>query len=146
MKVLICGDRNWNHPEDIDAFVKTFPKDSVIIEGECSGADIQAKTSAIRLGLKVEPYPANWNKYGKKAGVLRNTQMLEEGKPHLVIAFHDDLSKSKGTLNMVIQAYKKNVPFKIVSHNPNGIKINTHILKSLKIYNVTAYAGYIQYG
>jgi hypothetical protein len=32
-------------------------------------------------------FPANWKQYGKSAGYRRNTQMLEEGKPDIVIAF-----------------------------------------------------------
>ena len=36
--------------------------------------------------------------------------MLDEGKPDLVIAFHNDLPKSKGTKDMVKRAQKADVP------------------------------------
>jgi hypothetical protein len=113
IRVLICGDRNWNHPEEIDAFVKSLPKDTIIIEGECRGADIQSRLSATKYGLEVERYPANWEKYGKGAGVIRNKEMLEKGKPDLVVAFHENLTKSKGTKNMIMQAKAQGVPIKV---------------------------------
>ena len=118
MKVLICGSRSWNHPEDIDAFIKTLPKDTVIIEGECRGADIQARVTALKYKLTVERYPAQWERFGKGAGVLRNTEMLEKGKPDLVVAFHDNLANSKGTLDMITQALAKGVPVKLYGHTP----------------------------
>lgn len=117
MRVLICGSRDWQYPDDIDAFVKSLPKDTVIIEGECRGADIQSRISAIKHGLEVEKYPANWKKYGKGAGIIRNKEMLEKGKPNLVVAFHDNLEESKGTRNMVTQALAKRIPVKIFRHN-----------------------------
>lgn len=39
-----------------------------------------------------EHYPADWDTYGKSAGMRRNRQMLEGGQPDLVVAFHDALS------------------------------------------------------
>jgi hypothetical protein len=114
MRVLICGSRDWKYPEVIDAFVKSLPKTTIIIEGECRGADIQARMSAIKYGLEVERYPANWKKYGKSAGVIRNKEMLEKGKPDLVVAFHENLKKSKGTKNMIAQAMTKGIPIKVI--------------------------------
>ena len=47
----------------------------------------------------------DWKKYGKKAGPLRNQQMLEEGKPDLVVAFPG----GNGTADMVRRAKKANI-------------------------------------
>lgn len=55
-------------------------------------------------------FPALWDKHGRAAGPIRNTQMLDEGRPDLVLAFHRDLSESKGTRNMVEQSVKANLP------------------------------------
>ena len=54
--------------------------------------------------MKVIKFPAEWDKYGKAAGVLRNQQMLDEGYPDLVVYFHKDLENSKGTKDMVTRA------------------------------------------
>lgn len=32
-------------------------------------------------------FPADWDKYGKSAGYIRNQQMLDEGCPDYVVAF-----------------------------------------------------------
>lgn len=50
--------------------------------------------------MPVEKYPAQWDIYGKQAGVLRNLQMITEGKPDVVVAFPG----GAGTANMVRQA------------------------------------------
>lgn len=55
------------------------------------------------------PFPANWDKYGKKAGPIRNAQMLEEGRPNLVLAFHDNLQFSHGTKDMCEIAVKAKI-------------------------------------
>jgi hypothetical protein len=101
MRVLICGDRNWTDLESIRCHVNALPEGTVVIEGDCRGADRMAGIAARERGLTVEVYPADWNQYGKRAGYLRNTQMLVEGKPDLVLAFHHDILQSKGTAMMV---------------------------------------------
>ncbi len=106
MKILICGDRNWNNSELIRNFLLTLSKDTIIIEGEANGADKIAREEAEKIGMKVERYPAEWEKYGRAAGPIRNTEMRVKGKPDKVVAFHNDIFKSKGTKNMIEQAKK----------------------------------------
>jgi hypothetical protein len=82
-----------------------------------SGADTYAREAAKYLGIAWEEYPADWTKYGgKKAGPIRNKQMLVEGKPNRVIAFHDNIKKSKGTANMLAQARRCGLKPEIISH------------------------------
>lgn len=116
IRVLICGDRNWSHLLDIENFIKSLPSDTVIIEGECRGADLMAKSFALKYHLQVEKFPANWKKYGKGAGIIRNKEMLDKGNPDFVVAFHNNLAESKGTRNMVKQAKDKGIPVQIYSH------------------------------
>jgi hypothetical protein len=110
MRVLICGDRNYNNPDKIRRFVASLPKDTTVIQGECRGADTFAREAANEFGLIVASYPAHWNLYGNAAGPIRNKQMLDQGKPDLVAAFHDDLSRSKGTKNMIALAKSYKIP------------------------------------
>ena len=51
-------------------------------------------------------FDADWQKYGRAAGPIRNKQMLDEGSPDLVIAF----AGGRGTENMVKQSEAKKVP------------------------------------
>lgn len=91
---------------------------TVVIEGGAPGADALSLEAAEAFDVCVQSFPAEWEKYGKAAGPIRNTQMLNEGKPELVIAFHDDLQNSKGTRNMVQQAEKRKIPVKV--YNSKG--------------------------
>jgi hypothetical protein len=61
-------------------------------------------------------YPAQWHKYGRAAGPIRNQQMLAEGKPDLVLAFHDDIDGSRGTKDMVNRARRAGVKVEVISH------------------------------
>lgn len=115
MRVLICGDRNWKDSELIERIILSFPKDTVIIQGMCRGADLMARTAAIKHGYEYEDYPADWDFYGPAAGPIRNKQILEEGKPDIVFAFHPNILHSKGTRNMIRQATKAGVKVKLIN-------------------------------
>lgn len=60
---------------------------------------------ARQLGLAVEVHPADWGRYGKAAGPIRNQEMLESGID-LVIA----LPGGRGTADMVRRAEGAGVP------------------------------------
>lgn len=112
MKLLICGDRNWKYKWAIERHIDSLlaaGHELIIIEGEAKGADQIAANIAIEKGIQLFPFPANWEKYGKAAGVIRNQQMLEEN-PDQVIGFHNDIMKSKGTKDMLLRAYKAKIP------------------------------------
>ncbi len=116
MRVLVCGTRSYFNEPFIKSILEKLEKDTVIIEGEASGADSQARDVAESLGLSVEKFPADWSRYGRAAGHIRNTQMLQEGRPDWVYAFFEDLKayeKSRGTKNMISQAGRARVPVRI---------------------------------
>ncbi len=113
MRVLICGDRDWKDYESLERYIKALPPGSVIINGRCRGVDNMARFLARQLGYETMDFPADWEGYGRSAGPIRNKQMLDEGKPELVVAFHDNLSESKGTADMIRQAKGWGVPVKV---------------------------------
>lgn len=111
----MTGDRNWTDEAAVArALFGTFAlngddPDCIVISGMARGADTHAATWARNFGTLV-PFPAYWDDYGKAAGPIRNAQMLEEGQPDVVLAFHNDLENSKGTKHMVNIARKAGVP------------------------------------
>ena len=115
MHILICGSRRFNDyeffKEKIDRFIFCKKIDE-IISGGATGADTLAERYAIENNIPVNVFVADWKGLGKKAGPIRNSQMLEyllETKgEHLVLAFVD--SQCKGTWDMVNKAKKANVP------------------------------------
>ena len=113
MKVIVCGDRNWTDYSKVYDRIKQLPPDTIIISGCARGADTMGEWAADDLDLKIIRVPAKWSEYGKAAGPLRNDQMIAL-KPGLVLAFHSDLSKSKGTADTVAKARAKGIPTEVI--------------------------------
>lgn len=82
---------------------------SCIIEGGASGADRHARQWAAEHDVPWDEYVADWIKYGKGAGPIRNAQMIAGGKPDHVVAFIAT-PPTPGTANMVRQAKKAGLP------------------------------------
>ncbi len=114
-KVLICGSRFYTDYGRVLHYIRRLKAtsvhgDIVIIAGGAKGADTLAVKAAKACGLSFREYPAQWKKYGKKAGPIRNQTMLDMENPHLVVAFHENIDGSKGTKDMVSRARKSGVP------------------------------------
>lgn len=74
------------------------------------GADILGGRYGEENKLSVLRFPAQWSKFGKSAGPIRNRQMLRDGAPDLVVAFL--APNSRGTKDMINAAKKAGVPVK----------------------------------
>lgn len=86
MKVLVCGGRDFQDYERVKRILDTLVI-TTIISGLARGADSLGCRYAHEKRLILRGFPAKWNLYGKRAGFIRNKQMLDEGKPDLVVAF-----------------------------------------------------------
>lgn len=119
--VLVTGDREWTDGNLIRETLALY-RPRLVIEGEARGADRLAKLAAEDLGIPVDPHPAQWTRYGKGAGPIRNEEMLHaRERPNACFAFHDDLDHSRGTKDMVTRCRKANVPVLLISHaQPEG--------------------------
>lgn len=78
-----------------------------IVSGEASGIDTLAEQFAKRNKIEFVCYSANWKLYGKKAGAIRNREIVEFAD--IIIAFHD--GRSKGTLITLEYCKQMNVPY-----------------------------------
>lgn len=119
MKLLVCGSRDYNdHLRLYQVLDAIHDQRGVteLIEGEAKGADTLAREWAESHNIPVRKFPADWATYGRAAGPLRNTAMLVEGKPNLVVAFpkNGDLDATKGTRNMVRQARTFNIEVMVI--------------------------------
>lgn len=117
MIVLVCGGRWWTNVAAIRREILKIRddpsvKDLHVIHGGAKGADSIAGELAIELGIPCESFPADWTKYGKGAGPVRNQQMLDK-KPDLVLAFHENIASSRGTRDMITRARSAGVLVKI---------------------------------
>lgn len=120
MKVLICGSRGWHDPEPIETIIAGYDiiaeganQKLTVIQGGARGADAIAKSLAKSWGAEIITEEANWNKYGKGAGPIRNKKMLEDHNPDVVWAFRTT-GKSNGTDDMVKQAKARGIPTFVV--------------------------------
>ena len=114
LRILITGARDWTDYNSMFTLLnhqKEFQP--IIIEGECCGADLLAKSIAIQLNYKVEAFPADWEHLGRSAGPARNIKMINrlrelqlQGYKVAVFSFHCDISQSKGTKHCVNSALK----------------------------------------
>jgi hypothetical protein len=71
-----------------------------VIAGGASGADTLAEEWAKAQAIPCNVYHADWAKHVRAAGPMRNQQMLDEGRPTLVVAFPG----GRGTADMVRRA------------------------------------------
>ena len=115
MKVLICGSREWKDAEKIAKRLRALPLGTIIVHGNCRGADRMAGKYAANIYLEVRAYSAEWGRFGSAAGVIRNKQMLDKEHPDLVIAFHENLVLSTGTKNMVHLARDRGIEVEVIT-------------------------------
>src|SRR5262249_61605551 len=85
MRVIVCGGRNYTDAKAIYAALDLL-RPEVVISGCQTGADTIALNWASERGVETAKYPYLVD-FGRSGGPKRNQQMLEEGKPDLVLAF-----------------------------------------------------------
>lgn len=100
MRVLVCGGRDYMDHKRVFQTLSCIEGVAVIIHGGALGADSWAAQWAYDYEVPCFRYPARWKVHGKAAGPIRNQQMLDEGKPDLVVAFPGGI----GTADMVRRA------------------------------------------
>lgn len=128
MKVLFCGSRNWDDVAPILWFLygMTYSdKNLVLIEGEAAGADSIARECAHHLNeslpdlsIEVRKYPANWDKYGRAAGPIRNREQFDKEQPDVVVGFSSDIHSSRGTRDMLNYAASQGASVYLVQNWP----------------------------
>ena len=101
--VIIAGSRDFLNYEflcnKVSYIISTKKKNYkiVIVSGCAKGADTLAIKFAKENNFLLKKFPAEWDKYGKKDGFLRNQEMAKYSDA--LIAFWD--GKSKGTKHMI---------------------------------------------
>ena len=136
IRVLISGSRKhtnaWGVENSLIGFVGANEANNLsVIHGACPhprdrmhgrSVDMIADETFKMQGVKVQGFPADWNKHGKAAGMIRN-QFMVDAKPDLVIAY--PCGESPGTRNCIKIAQKAGLQVVVkeledLSHDPTA--------------------------
>jgi len=109
-KILVCGSRGWPGVFRIHARLDLL-ENALLIVGGAPGPDEVARQWAVSRGVDHIVFYANWERDGKRAGILRNLRMLAL-KPNLVIAFWD--GESRGTEHTITTAEMRGIPVELI--------------------------------
>lgn len=113
-RVVVCGSRYFNDLkfiyEKLDFYLSNQIKNVEIVQGDFDGPDRISQMYAHDRELLLTTFHAEWGKYGKRAGPIRNEEMARYSIA--CIAFWD--GKSRGTLSMINFAKQYNLKLKII--------------------------------
>lgn len=124
-RIIVAGGVHFNDykalENTLDEYFKCVSKDEIeIISGHARGADSLGERYAQEHDIKCTVFPADWKKYGRAAGPIRNKEMLEYAMEQQagLVAFWN--GESKGTKNMISIAEKAGIEVKIVHYQKEG--------------------------
>lgn len=123
--VAIIGSRKFPSPELVRAYVAAMPAECVLVSGAAEGVDTWAEEAANARGLKTKIFHADWDGLGRRAGPIRNEQIIAAADE--VVAFWD--GKSRGTLNAVCLAQEEGLA--IAMYDEDGKPVS--LVQALKV-------------
>jgi hypothetical protein len=114
VRVIVTGSRDWSDRDAVQAALLDVALEHssfTLIHGGCpTGADRFADRWARAAEIPVEVFEADWEKYGKRAGPIRNAEMVQAGAD-LVLAF--PLPGGKGTQHTIRIAREAGIPVQV---------------------------------
>ena len=103
-RVIIAGSRHGTHGQEfalaITHWLSLYGTPEVVLCGCCLGVDEEGAAWAAQQGIPVERYPADWKRYGRDAGPLRNAEMARKADGALIITY----PRSRGSYDMLRRA------------------------------------------
>jgi len=110
VSIMVAGGRDFNDYEYLKQTLLSVTNKILdgteIVSGTAKGADSLGERFANEYSLDIKRFPADWDKYGKSAGYIRNKQMAEYADGCVI--FWD--GKSKGTNHMINLASEFGLP------------------------------------
>lgn len=110
MNVAVIGSRSFNDYDLVKNTLKLIKID-LLISGHAKGADTLGERYADENNIPKKIFLPDWEKHGKAAGMIRNTDIIENAE--FIIAFWD--GSSKGTLDSMNKATKLNKKILIIN-------------------------------
>lgn len=110
MKVGIVGSRGFMNYQMVCDEMSLIDDVEVVVSGGARGADFLGEKWAKDNNKEILIFKPDWNKYGKRAGFIRNEDIVKNSD--YVIAFWD--GESKGTKSSIDLCKKFGIKLKIV--------------------------------
>ena len=128
--LMVTGSRKHTNRAFIKAVLDSFllyahPNRPYLIEGGAEGTDKIARDWAWANKVPCTTFEADWGRYGRRAGPIRNSRMLDS-KPSMMLAFplgSFDEKLSRGTYNAIEIALNRGIPTAIFRADPATHKI-----------------------
>lgn len=117
-RIIIAGGRDFKDytllESECDKFVTDIIGDKkvIIVSGGARGADSLGERYAREHGLQIKRFPADWNQFGRSAGIRRNVDMAQNADA--LIAFWNGYSH--GTKHMIKTAIQRKINVKVVRY------------------------------
>ena len=116
MNIAIVGGRDFSDytllKESLLAYISIYRVPDNIVSGGAKGADTLAAQFATEMGIPLLVFKPDYQKYGRGATLIRNTQIIENAE--VVFAFWD--GESKGTKDSITKAKKLQKELYIISY------------------------------
>lgn len=109
LRIIVCGGREYKDKYGLSVVLTDLNEQhglSCVITGAAPGADTLALEWARANEITFIGIPAQWRKFLKKAGPLRNRHMASQGRAHLLLAFPG----GAGTADMIKAAAEHSIP------------------------------------
>lgn len=117
VRTIIAGSRKltWADKDAVYAAIAESGFEiTEVLSGQCEGADLIGEQWARDHGIHVDPYPADWDRYGLAAGPIRNQDMVARAQAIIVVYRHKLGKGSRDVLNRAkhggLQIYLKELP------------------------------------
>lgn len=122
MRVIIAGNRDFNDYDLLCKEMKRFVENSLlplteIVSGTQEGADKLGERWAKENNIKIEPFKPDWNKYGLKAGPIRNEKMAKYAD-YLILFWDGQIrgNVGKGSRNMMNNMIKQGKQYTVINY------------------------------
>jgi hypothetical protein len=110
MRVIVAGAVAWSDAEAIRCELAALPPGTVIVHGDCLGADAIAGDVGRELGFTVERWVKNKDdvrKHGRPRAWMGLNERMLAGGAELVLVFHAELdapNAARGSKHLIAMA------------------------------------------
>lgn len=127
MRLIVAGSRSFSDyallsdeiTNQVEAMECLTRGTLSIVSGTARGADALGERWASELGVPIHRFPADWNRYGRRAGYLRNVEMAKFATDALI--FWDGVSP--GSKHMIDICAEFDLPHRVVKYVPEGAPV-----------------------